>query len=78
MPVFVSNAIFKIIFFLRKKNICKAPEMGSRKTHLIKVRLMAAINKNKKIPAWNTRTSKYDKTPYRPRRHWKTGKLKIY
>jgi large subunit ribosomal protein L39e len=52
--------------------------MGSRKTEIVKIRLMRALKSNKEIPAWK-RVERDPNTHYnKKRRDWKVRKLKIY
>ncbi|KHN69846.1 ribosomal protein L39 [Ordospora colligata] len=52
--------------------------MGSRKTALIKTRLMRALKRNREMPAWKRSMPEHRGEFNRSRRHWKSGKLKIY
>ncbi|KAG5858763.1 ribosomal protein L39 [Encephalitozoon hellem] len=52
--------------------------MGSRKTALVKTRLMRALKRNREIPAWKRMMKEHRGEYNRARRHWRAKKLKIY
>lgn len=52
--------------------------MGSRKTEIIKTRLVRARRSNRAIPAWKSELPGMKDQYNKKRRHWRAKKLKIY
>ncbi|WUR02826.1 ribosomal protein eL39 [Vairimorpha necatrix] len=52
--------------------------MGSRKTEIIKTRLVRARRSNRAIPAWKSELPEFKDKYNMKRRHWRAKKLKIY
>lgn len=52
--------------------------MGSRKTEIIKTRLIRANRSNRAIPAWKSQLPEMKDKYNKKRRHWRAKTLKIY